>query len=166
MRNQCFVRLNPRNMNCLLLTLLVVIQITPSITILDCEYISANNSGVSSGQPTALSSGSGNSFPYCPCPLNTAIAILGYSPCSIHNFISPRECDAFIQVALQHAFYSGLLGRVDLPLFSNNCFSPIPFNENEVSFFNQTQLSLIIDRVRIPLPQSHTLSYMNLFSCF
>ena len=135
---KCFVRLNQRNMNCLLLTLLVVTQIIPSLTILDCEYISAINIRVSSRQPTASSSGSGSPFPYCPCSLNTEIAILGYSPCSIHNFISPRECDAYIQVALRHAFSSGLLERVDLPLFSNNCFSPIPFNENEVSPFNQT----------------------------
>ena len=135
-----FVRLKQRNMkqNCLLLTLLVVIQITLSLTILDCEYISANNSGVASRQPTASSSGYGTSSSYCPCSLNTEIPILGYSPCLIHNFISPRECDAFIQVALRHAFFSGLLGRDDLPLFSNNCFSPIPFNENEVSTFIQT----------------------------
>ena len=131
---KCFVRLNQRNMNCLLLTLLFVTQIIPSLTILDCEYINKNNSRVSSRQPTASSLGSGSLSPNCPCSLNTEIAILGYSPCSFHNFISPRECDAYIHVALRQAFSSGLLGRVDLPLFSNNCFSLFPFNENEVSF--------------------------------
>ena len=52
--------------------------------------------------------------------------------------MSPRECDVFIQVALRQSFVADIIWRDDLPLFSNNCFSLIPFNENEVSTFNQT----------------------------
>ena len=115
-------------MNCLLLTLLVVIQIFPSLTTDVCEPPNTK-------QNTSSSSGSS---PYCPCPLNTEIPILGYSPCSIFNYISPRECDVFIQVALRQSFVADILWRDDLPLYSNKCFSLFPFNENEVSTFNQT----------------------------
>ena len=113
-------------MYCLLLTLPIVILITSSLTIQNCEPNGDK-------QNTTSPSGSGSSPPYCPCPLNTAIPVLGYSPCLIHNFISPRKCDAYIQVALQNAFAS-LIERDDLRLFSNYCFFPFPFNENKVSF--------------------------------
>ena len=118
-------------MYCLLLTLPIVILITSSLTIPNCEPPVDK-------QNQTPPSRSGSSPPYCPCPLNTAIPVLGYSPCLIHDFISPRECDAYIQVALQNAFFASLRERNDLRLFSNNCFFPFAFNENKVSFLNQT----------------------------
>ena len=71
----------------------------------------------------------------CPCSPFTVVSLLGYSPCSFLDYVSPRECDVFIQVALRLAF-SSLFSKVELPLFNNYCFFPFPFNEDEVSFFN------------------------------
>ena len=61
---------------------------------------------------------------------------MGYSPCSPFKFLSPRECDAYVQVALRKAL-SSLISKIDLPLFNNFCFPLFPFNEDEVSSFNQ-----------------------------
>ena len=127
--------------------LLILAQISLSLTTLDFVVsISTNSSGDYSGsgeQPTAPTSPDFTALPpfttpfSCPCLLHTVISILGYSPCSIHNFISPRECDAYVHVALQQGVFS-VIKRVDLPLFNNYCFFLFPFNEDQVSSFNQT----------------------------
>ena len=112
-------------MNYRLLTLFAFIQINLSLT------TTSNISGVDySGQQPFTDT----SFPLssCPCPRTLTVSTLGYSPCSVYNYISPRDCDAYIRVALVQAF-SDLLGRVDLPLFSNYCFAPISFEEDRVS---------------------------------
>ena len=94
---------------------------TPYANISGADY-----SGEQQFSDTSLSSFS------CPCPTHSTISTLGYSPCSVYNYMSPRECDAYIHVALIQAF-SDLLERVDLPLFSNFCFAPFPFEEDRVS---------------------------------
>ena len=112
-------------MDHLLLALFAFIQIILSLT------TNANIGGAGySGEQSLTES----SFPLssCPCHSTLTISTLGYSPCSVYNYISPRECDAYIRVALVQAF-SDLLKRVDLPLFSNRCFRPYLFEEDRVS---------------------------------
>ena len=123
--------------------LLTLVLINLSLIKVDFVVTVSTNSsrGNSEEQPTTPTFPDYSTLPpstgpfSCPCSLDMVIAILGYSPCSIHNFISPRECDAFVQVALRKAFLS-LLDKVDLHLFNNYCFFPFPFNEDQVIFFN------------------------------
>lgn len=127
--------------------LLILVQISLSLATLDFVMsISADSSGDYSGsgeQPTTPTSPDITALPpfttpfSCPCSLYMIISILGYSPCSIHSYISPRECDAYVHVALLQGVF-GVIKRVDLPLFNNYCFFLFPFNEDQVSSFNQT----------------------------
>ena len=130
------VNTKSRNMNRFRSTLLVLIQISSTLSMSGSGVFTSTNSGdyYSGEQPTTTTTTSSTTPYSCPCK-TPHISILGYSPCSIHNFISPRECDAYIQVALRHAFVS-LLYKVDLPLFSNYCFFPFPFTEDQVSICN------------------------------
>ena len=127
--------------------LLTLVLISLSLTILHFGVSnSTNSSGDYSGsgeQPATPTSPDFTDLPHfttsfpCPCSLYTVISILGYSPCSIHNYISPRECDAYVHVALLQGVF-GVIKRVDLPFFNNYCFFLFPFNEAHVSSFNQT----------------------------
>ena len=133
------VNTKSRNMNCFRPTLLVFIQISSTLTMSGSGVFTSTNSWDYSGeQPTTTTTTSPRSnTPFsCPCSGFIIVSILGYSPCSFYDLLSPRECDAFIQVALGRALFSGLLRRDDLPLFSNNCFAPFLFNEDKVSFCN------------------------------
>ena len=134
------VNTKSRNMNRFRSTLLVLIQISSTLSMSGSGVFTSTNSGdyYSGEQPTTTTTTlPPSSTPFsCPCKTAHIISILGYSPCSIHNYISPRDCDAYIYIALRHAFFNNLLFKVDLPLFYYNCFWLFPFNEIEVSFCN------------------------------
>ena len=124
--------------------LLTLIQICLSLTPLNFGVSTSTNSSddYSGEQPTTPTSPDYTVLPpfttslSCPCSSFLIISILGYSPCSSLKLLSPRECDAYVQVALRKAL-SSLSSKVDLPLFNNDCFFLFPFNEDQVSTFNQ-----------------------------
>ena len=131
------VNTKSRNMNCFQLTLLILIQISSVLTMSGSgAFTSINSSGDYSGEQSTTTSPPSPTPFSCPCTFFPPIVtIIGYSPCSFLDFLSPRECDVFIQVALRRAF-SSLFSKVELPLFNNYCFWPFPFNDDKVSFFN------------------------------
>ena len=126
-------------MKCFQLILLVLIQISSTLAMSGTGvFTSTTSSGDYSGEQssTITTTSPPSRTPFsCPCSLHTVVSIVGYSPCGRDKYLSPRECDPFIQVALRRAF-SSLFSKVELPLFNNYCFWPFPFNEDEVSFFN------------------------------